>query len=65
MDQGVAGFWAWFLKLCLYNAIFIGWCLNIKAIFNLEPFIWSGKVVIAAAGILYPPIGAIMGYFVW
>lgn len=42
-----------------------GWVLNLLALINMEPFIWTAKSVIGIGGVFFPPIGIIMGYFVW
>lgn len=42
-----------------------GWLLNLLALINMEPFIWTAKSVIGIGGVFFPPIGIIMGYFVW
>jgi len=42
-----------------------GWVLNIIALTDMEPFIWTAKSVIGIGGVFVPPIGIIMGYFVW
>ena len=42
-----------------------GWVLNLLALINMEPFIWTAKSVIGIGGVFIPPIGTIMGYFVW
>ena len=42
-----------------------GWVLNLLALINMEPFIWTVKSVIGIGGVFIAPIGIIMGYFVW
>ena len=42
-----------------------GWILNLLALINMEPFIWSAKSIIGIGGVFVPPIGIIMGWFVW
>ena len=42
-----------------------GWLLNLLALINMEPFIWTAKSVIGIGGVFIAPIGIIMGYFVW
>ena len=42
-----------------------GWVLNLLALINMEPFIWTAKSVIGIGGVFIAPIGIIMGYFVW
>ena len=42
-----------------------GWLLNLLALINMEPFIWTAKSVIGIGGVFFPPIGIIMGYFIW
>ncbi len=42
-----------------------GWVLNLLALINMEPFIWTAKSVIGIGGVFFPPIGIIMGYFIW
>ena len=42
-----------------------GWVLTLLALINMEPFIWTAKSVIGIGGVFFPPIGIIMGYFVW
>lgn len=42
-----------------------GWVANIIGLIDLEPFVFSGKVIVSIIGIFVPPIGAIMGLFVW
>ena len=49
----------------LLCALGYGWLLNLLAVVNLEPFVWTAKTVIAIGGIFVPPVGIIMGYFVW
>lgn len=42
-----------------------GWFLNLIAVINLTPFIFTAKSIIGIGGIFVPPVGIIMGYFVW
>jgi len=51
--------------LSILGACIYGWVLNILALTNMEPFIWTAKSVIGIGGVFVPPIGIIMGYFVW
>ena len=51
--------------LALVLALGYGWVLNLLAVTGMEPFVWTAKTVIAIGGIFVPPVGVIMGYFVW
>ena len=51
--------------LIIIISAIVGWIMNIIELLNLEPFIISGKTVIGIIGIFIPPIGSIMGLFVW
>lgn len=51
--------------LALIAILVYGWILNLLAVTGLEPFVWTAKTVIAVGGIFVPPVGIIMGYFVW
>lgn len=42
-----------------------GWIINLLAVVNLDPFVWTAKTVIAIGGVFVAPVGIIMGYFVW
>ena len=42
-----------------------GWIVNLLALINMEPFIWSAKSIIGIGGVFFPPVGIIMGWFVW
>ena len=42
-----------------------GWIANLIALVNIEPWIWSAKSIIGIIGVPVPPIGVIMGLFVW
>lgn len=42
-----------------------GWIMNLIGLIGLEPFVFSGKVIVSIIGILVPPVGSIMGLFVW
>jgi hypothetical protein len=53
------------LTLTFLVALAYGWALNLLAVVGLEPFVWTAKTVIAIGGIFVPPVGIIMGYFVW
>ena len=49
-----------FISLLAY-----GYVMNLVGLINLEPFIWTAKTVIGVGGVFVPPIGVIMGLFVW
>lgn len=53
------------LAICLVAISGYGWIINLIALINLEPFIFSGKVIVSIIGIFVPPIGVIMSLFVW
>lgn len=53
------------IMLFIVFAGIYGWIMNIIEIFGLEPFVWSGKVIVGIIGVFIPPVGAIMGLFVW
>lgn len=53
------------LMLGFVIALGYGWVLNLLALVNMEPFIWTAKSVIGVGGVFIPPVGIIMGYFVW
>ena len=42
-----------------------GWIMNIIELIGFESLLFSGKVLVGVVGIFVPPIGAIMGLFVW
>ncbi len=42
-----------------------GWIINLMALINMEPFIFTAKSIIGFGGIFFPPVGVIMGLFVW
>jgi len=42
-----------------------GWIMNIIELVGFESLVFSGKIIVAVIGIFVPPIGAIMGLFVW
>ena len=42
-----------------------GYILNILALVNMEIFTLSVKTIIGIGGVFFPPVGIIMGYFVW
>jgi len=42
-----------------------GWVLNIIALINMEPFMFTGKSIVGIIGVFMAPIGSIMGLFVW
>ena len=53
------------IMLSILVASAYGWILNLLALINMEPFIWSAKSVIGIGGVFFPPVGIIMGWFVW
>lgn len=53
------------IVLTILTILGYGWLLNLLALINMEPFIWTAKSVIGIGGVFFPPIGIIMGYFVW
>ena len=42
-----------------------GWIVNLLALINMEVWVWSAKTIIGIGGIFVPPVGIIMGLFVW
>ena len=58
------------MKALLINIILLaflgyGWILNLLALINMEVWVWSAKTLIGIGGVFVPPIGVIMGYFIW
>lgn len=53
------------LALLFVITLGYGWVLNLLALTNMEPFIWTAQSVIGIGGVFVPPVGIIMGYFVW
>ena len=53
------------IGLAILAILGYGWLLNLLALINMEPFIWTAKSVIGIGGVFIAPIGIIMGYFVW
>ena len=51
--------------MVLWVTTLVGWVMNIVAIVNLEELTITGKVVIGIIGVFVPPLGAIMGLFIW
>jgi len=49
----------------LFITIAYGYICNILALVGMEPFIWTAKTAIGIGGVFVPPVGAIMGLFVW
>jgi len=62
MKSSIAGF---LIMLSIVVAAGYGWIVNLLALINMEPFIWSAKSVIGIGGVFFPPVGVIMGWFVW
>lgn len=59
---------SWFPFILAISLIAIagyGWVMNLIALIDLEPFIFSGKVIVSIIGVFVPPIGVIMGLFIW
>lgn len=55
---------SYFIIIGLYVAAFMGWILNIIAIFNSGPVSeWTGVTITRVAGIFIAPLGAVMGWF--
>lgn len=47
----------------LILAGFIGWVLNIVAIFHAGPIAeWTAVVLVRVIGVFVPPVGAVMGW---
>lgn len=57
--------YSFILAICLVAIAGYGWIMNLIALINLEPFIFSGKVIVSIIGVFVPPIGVIMGLFIW
>ena len=53
------------IPISILAVLLYGWILNILALTAMEPFIWSAKSVIGIGGVFVPPVGAVMGYFIW
>ena len=53
------------IELTILAILGYGWLLNLLALINMEPFIWTAKSVIGIGGVFIAPIGIIMGYFIW
>ena len=53
-------FWGGLLGFAIY-----GWVINLLALINMEPFVFTAKSIIGIGGIFVPPVGVIMGLFVW
>lgn len=65
MSTAIAGLLVIGFYFTLVGTIVYGWFLNLQALLNIEPWIWSAKSIIGIIGIPVPPLGAIMGYFIW
>ena len=46
-------------------SIGVGWIINIINIIGIEEFSFTGKLIVGIIGVFVPPIGGIMGLFVW
>lgn len=57
------------LKLCmlimLVLGLIYGWIANLINLISMEPFVFTAKTIIGIGGVFMPPIGAIMGIFIW
>ena len=51
--------------VCLFGFSGYGYIMNIINLVGLEPFIFNAKSIIGIGGVFVPPIGVIMGLFVW
>lgn len=43
----------------------VGYIQNVIHLFELSPFVFDAKSIIGIGGVFVPPIGIIMGLFVW
>lgn len=50
--------------LIIWLVMLVGWVLNIVKLCDMTFDPMTGKAIIRIAGILIPPLGAVMGYFV-
>ena len=53
------------LMVWLFCVAGYGYIQNIIHLINLTPFVFEAKSVIGIGGVFVPPIGIIMGLFVW
>ena len=60
---GIGGYLVFMVGLI--GAGIYGWIANLLALINMEVWVWSAKSIIGIGGIFVPPVGIIMGLFVW
>ena len=60
-----SGLFSLILLVCLFGLSGYGYICNLIALVNLSPFVFDAKSIIGIGGIFVPPVGIIMGIFVW
>ena len=51
--------------IALVLGLIVGWIMNIVALTSVEPWAWTTNTLLGVIGIFVPPLGSIMGLFIW